>query len=401
MLTLSLAAARRLSLVRQHLAGPPLHPNADGILQIVRDLGYLQLDPTSVVARSHLLVLWGRLGPFDPLLLERLLWRQRRLVEYAALIVPSEDLPIYRVRMRQFATGTSARPRKVRTWLEENRKLRRYILTTLRRRGPLASNEFEDRAVTPWRSTGWTAGRNVTRMLEFLAASGNIMVAGRRGGQRLWDVVERVTPAWVSRKLLSEHESTRRRALNALTALGVATQAHLKAHYVGPRTKDLTSVLVELQREDQIAQVQVVDEGMILPGTWWMRTEDLPLVPQVSTRDGWMPRTTLLSPFDSLIINRSRTEQMFGFHFRMEIYVPKVKRRYGYFVMPILHEDRLIGRIDPVFERTRDTLVINALHVEPGFRLTAKSTTAVVGAIESLSQCLGASNIMYASRVPL
>jgi uncharacterized protein YcaQ len=238
-------------------------------------------------------------------------------------------------------------------------------------------------------------------MLEFLAASGQIMVAGRRGGHRLWDLVERVTPAWVSRKRLSEHEATRLRTLNALTALGVATPAHLKAHYVGPRTKDLTSVLLDLQREDQISQVQAVDDGMVLPGTWWMRTADLPLVPQMRTRDGWMPRTTLLSPFDSLLINRSRTEQMFGFHFRMEIYVPKVKRRYGYFVMPILHEDRLIGRIDPLFERTRDTLVINALHVEPGFRLTARSKTAVVGAIESLSQFLGASNITYASRVHL
>ena len=400
LLTLSVTAVRRLNLVRQHLAGPPIPPQQDGVFRIVRDLGYLQLDPTSAVARSHLLVLWSRLGLFDPELLENLRWRQRELVEYAALIVPSQDLPIYRARMRQFATGDSPWPRRVRGWLEQNRALRRYILTTLRRRGPLASHEFEDRATAPWRSTGWTAGRNVSRMLEFLGASGKIMVAGRRSGQRLWDLAERVTPEWVPRRNLSDQEATRRRTLNALASLGVATVAHLRAHYVGPRTKDVDGILSRLQREEEIVPVRVVADGTAVPGAWWMRTADLPLLPQVSIADDWLPRTTLLSPFDNLIINRGRAEQLFDFHFRMEIYVPRAKRRYGYFVMPILHGDRLIGRLDPTFDRTAHTLAIRALHLEPGFRLTAGSAKAVVGAIENLGQFLSATNVAYGSRVP-
>ena len=399
--THSLSAARRLNLVRQHLAGPRLRPTAAGLFRVVRDLGYVQLDPTSAVARSHLLVLWSRLGPFDPGILEPLLSRKRRLVEYSALIVPSEDLSIYRVKMRRFATGASPWPRRVRTWMAHNRALRAYILTTIRRRGPLSSNELEDRAAVPWPSTGWTSGRNVTRMLEFLHEAGKIMVAGRRAGQRLWDLAERVAPERVWRARLSDREATRRRTLNALAALGVATPAHLKACYVGPRAKDLTPVLSRLQAGGHIMQVRLVDDGATLPGTWWMRTADRALLRRLGSPDGWRPRTTLLSPFDNLIINRARTEQMFGFHYRMEIYVPKAERRYGYFAMPVLHGDRLIGRIDPRFDRARNTLLINALHLEPGARLTPKSGTAVAQAIESLARFLGASDITYAARVPL
>jgi len=227
------------------------------------------------------------------------------------------------------------------------------------------------------------------------------MVAGRRSGQRLWDLAERVAPDRVWRTRLSDREATRRRTLNALTALGVATPAHLKACYVGPRTKDLAPVLSRLEAEGHIIQVRLVDDGATLPGSWWMRTADLPLLRRLGSDDGWRPRTTLLSPFDNLIINRARTEQMFGFHYRMEIYVPKAERRYGYFAMPVLHGDRLIGRIDPRFDRARNTLLINSLHVEPGVRLTAKSRAAMAQAITSLAQFLGASDITYAARVPL
>jgi hypothetical protein len=371
-----------------------------GLFRVVRDLSYVQLDPTSEVARSHLLVLWSRLGAFDPARLERLLER-RRLVEYAALIVPGEDLSIYRVRMRQFATGTTAWPRRVRAWMAQNDALRRYVLAALRRRGPLPAQALEDRATVPWASSGWTAGRNVTRMLEFLAGSGTIMVAGRQGGQRLWDLAERVAPTTVWRTRMSDDEATRRRTLNALAALGVATPTHLRAHYVGPRVKDLTPVLSRLQAAGDIAQVRLVDGDAIVPGTWWMRTADVHLARRLHEDDGWRPRTTLLSPFDNLIINRARTEQLFGFRYRMEIYVPRAQRRYGYFAMPVLSGDRLVARVDPRFDRDQGTLWINALHAEPGLRLTPASRAAVVQAIEDLARFLGASRVVYGAGVGL
>jgi len=392
--------ARRFVLTRQHLAGPRGAPTAAGIVRLVRDLKYVQLDPTSAVARSHLLVLWSRLGPYDPALLDRLLWKSRRLLEYSAFIVPAEDYAIYRPRMRKFATGNSPWRRRVRAWMARNSRLRRHVLTALRSRGPLASDEFEDRAVSAWESSGWTAGRNVNRMLEFLGASGVLVVAGRRGGQRVWDLASHALPARATSASVTEREAERRRTINALTALGIARAGHIRAFYVGPRMGGLPQMLTALEQEGKIARVGIVGGGAAGKGVWWVRTQDLPLLHRLESGKPWIPRTTVLSPFDNLIINRSRTEELFKFRFRMEIYVPKAQRRFGYFVMPILHGDRLVGRIDPVFDRGQRHLRINGIFAEPDAPRDRSTGTAISRAIESLGEFLGAEDIVYPSEVP-
>ena len=396
---ISATTARRFVLTRQHLAGPRVAPTAAGIMRLVRDLRYVQLDPTSAVARSHLLVFWSRLGLYNPAMLDRLLWKERRLAEYSAFIVPAEDYSIYRPRMRKFAAGNSQWRRRVRTWMAQNAGLRRHVITALRRKGPLASDEFEDRAVSSWESTGWTAGRNVNRMLEFLGASGVLVVTGRRGGQRIWDLASHALPSRAIRSTVGESEAEHRRALNALAALGIARTAHLRAFYVGPRTADLPHVLGALEREGTIARVEIAGDGPLGKGTWWVRTKDLPLLRSPSA-GSWKPRTTLLSPFDNLIINRPRTEELFTFHFRMEIYVPKAQRRFGYFVMPILHGDRLIGRVDPFFDRGRQQLRINAIFAEPDAPKDRSTGAAIAGAVDNLAEFLGAQDIVYPSNVP-
>lgn len=367
-------------------------------MRLVRDLRYVQLDPTSAVARSHLLVLWSRIGPYDPHLLDRLLWTQKRLIEHSAFIVPAEDYPIYRLRMRKFATGNSARSRRVRAWMKQNAGLRRHVLVAIRHRGPLASNEFEDRAVASWQSTGWTAGRNVGRMLEFLGASGAIVVAGRRSGHRLWDLAERFLPAQATKEQLTEREAQRRRVLNALAAMGVATTADLKNFYVGPRTPDLPALLSTLEQEGRVARVEPT--GVPRKTTWWIRTADVSMLSDLASGKSWQPHTTLLSPFDNLIIHRSRTEALFNFRFRMEIYVPKGQRQFGYFVMPILHRDRLIGRVDPFFDRKTRKLRINAVFAEPDAPNNKSTGSAIAAALESLSEFLGATAISYPKTVP-
>ena len=166
---ISVLSARRLAVAAQRLTGPP--PGGKAMLEIVRQLGCLQLDPVSAVTPSHRLVLWSRLGAYDPAELDRLLWTDRRLFEYwahAASIVLTEDYPIHRETMRRYARGETSWSGRVQGWVRENAALRAHVLQELRRRGPLPARVFEDRSAHAWASGGWNSGRNVDRMLAFL-----------------------------------------------------------------------------------------------------------------------------------------------------------------------------------------------------------------------------------------
>jgi uncharacterized protein len=390
--TLDLTLARRLAVSRQRLAGaPPANGQGpEAIMSVAADLGGLQLDPISVVARSHQLVLWSRLGRYDRGDLEGLLWRERRLFEYwthAAAIVCTEDYPIHSLLMRRYP---SARYARMRAWLAENQALRRSILGQLRAGGPLPTRALEDRSQTAWRSSGWTAGRNVDRMLDALWTQGRIMVAGRQGQQRVWDLAERWLPAWAPTRRPPEREVVRLAAQRSLQALGVATARDIDRHFTAGRYPGLAAVLAGLERAGQVERVRLADDGRELPGPWYVHADDLPLLERLEAGD-WRPRTTLLSPFDNLIINRERTERLFGFHYRMEIYVPKAARRFGYYVLPVLHGDRLIGRVDPAMDRASGRLVVNAVHAEPD--AAAAAGPAVAAAIGELAAFLGAGGV--------
>jgi uncharacterized protein YcaQ len=188
---ISHTVARRLAIVAQGLAG--LRPRADteGIMDVIGRLGCLQLDPITIVARSHLLVLWSRLGPYDQGLLDLLLWQERRLFEYwahAASIVLTQDYPLHQMRMRSYGKGFDAWSQQVSAWMQQNETLRISILSALQQRGPLRSRDFEDPVQVAWRSSGWTDGRTVGRMLDFLWAQGHILVSKRVGAHKWWDL---------------------------------------------------------------------------------------------------------------------------------------------------------------------------------------------------------------------
>jgi uncharacterized protein YcaQ len=393
--TLSPALARRLAVTRQRLAGPPPAPNAAGMMDVLHDIRCLQLDPISTVARSHLLVLWSRLGAFDPATLDRLLWEERRLFEYwahCASMVLTEDYPLYQPLMRAYAGDGSSRAARRRAWVEQNRALHDHILHRLRTEGPLPSRLFEDHAEAPWHSTGWTSGRNTSQMLNYLWLSGVITVAGRAGAQKLWDLSERVLPEWTPREEVPEDHVVRRAAEIAIRALGVARPGDIRRHFLRDRYENLPAVLADLEREGRIERVRIAEDGHAWPGVWYLHAEDAPLLERLEAGD-WSPRTTLLSPFDNLICDRARTTALFGFDFRIEIYTPKAQRRFGYYVLPILHGDRLIGRIDPVFERRHKRLVLNAVHIEPDAPADPDTGRAVVASVESLAAFLGAREI--------
>ncbi len=394
-LIISPTLARRLALTRQRLAGPRPAADASGLMEVARDLGCLQLDPISVVARSHQLVLFSRVGPYELAHLDQLLWQERRLFEYwahCASIVLTEDYPLHSRMMRAYPSGDSAYRQRAREWIAQNQKLRRYILDRLRREGPLLSRQLEEDGLHPkaWVSTGWTSGRNISRMLDYLWISGKIMVAGRDGIQKRWDLAERVLPAWTPRDRLLEREVVRRAAQKSLRALGVATPRHIQQHFTRGRYPDLTRVLADLEAEGRVKRLEIRD----LPGPWYLHADDELLMTQLPA--DWQPRITLLSPFDNLICDRARTRQLFDFDYTMEIYVPAAKRKYGYYVLPILHGDRLIGRVDPAMDRERGALKVNAVYAEPD--APRNVGRAVAGAIEDLAAFLGAGEILYNSR---
>ena len=401
MRTISPTVARRLAITAQRLAGDRPQPDADGIVALVRQLGCLQLDPTNVVAPSHRLVVWSRLGNYPRAALDGLQWEQKQLFEYwahAASIVLTEDYPIHRRLMVSAQRGTSAWFRHGSAWIASNAALKRHVLHEIRRRGPLPASSFEDRSEHAWQSSGWTGGRNIDRMLTGLWIRGFLVVARRESGRRWWDLAERWLPAWTPRHSMSERQVVRQAAQRSLRALGVARMRDIDRHFIAGRYPGLPDVLKSLEREHLVEQVEVRDGATTWAGTWYVHADDLPLLDRVD-RKGWKPRTTFLSPFDNLIRDRDRTRLLWGFDYTIEIYTPPAKRKYGYYVLPILHGDQLIGRIDPIVDRKQQKLTLRAIHLEPGTE-SREAGDSVVSAIKRLATFVGAKTVAPTGAVP-
>jgi uncharacterized protein YcaQ len=373
--------ARQLAVTGQLLDAP----RPGSIEEVVRRLGEVQIDPTSAVARTEQLVLFSRLGPrFRVAELERLLWGERTLFEYWAHIVPTADLPIHRISMRRYPHGTWKRREYVRGWLEANDAFVRYVIGELRRRGPLRARDLENRAAEGWRTGGWNdEGQNVPMLLDILWLQGRVMIVGRDGQQRIWDLASRSLPRVPARPasvIAAElvDRQLRARGLERLERIGTL--------FDGPVPMRDAAIRRHL-RDGLIVPVEV--EG--LPGRWVAHRDLLDTT--------FRGRTTLLSPFDDLISDRERTERLFDFRFRLEIYVPKAKREFGYFVLPILRGDRLIGRIDPLYDRKAGVLRVSALYVESHAR--PADGAAARHAIEELAAWLTATDIAWPTFPPV
>jgi uncharacterized protein len=399
---IDLTTARRLAIAKQRLAGHEPRSSPAKVLDVIRSIRCVQLDPISVVARSPLLVLRSRLRDFQPRHLDRLLYRDRSLFEYwahAASIVLSEDYPIFRYRMRNWPGPPGSWGDRVRDWMQLNAKLRRSVLSELRKRGPLRLRDFPDHSVQSWESSGWTRDRNVDQMVRFLWIQGKVMVADRNGLEKWWDLAERVLPESVRRERLTDAQVARRAIELSLRCLGVGTAAHVRGHFTHGYP-GLPAILQGFERTGLAERVEVVHEGTSRPGTWYVHRDDMPLLERIE-RGWWEPSTTMLSPFDNLLHDRKRLLDLFGLDYKMEIYVAAVKRRHGYYSMPVLHGDRFLARVDPANDRELSRLLVHNVVPEPGFRADRVSATAVSTAVQDLAAWLGANSVEVAGRVPV
>jgi uncharacterized protein YcaQ len=362
-------------------------PRPTSILEVVEGLGSVQMDPTRTVARTEHLVFWSRLGRrFRIDELERLLWQERSLFEYRAFILPTSQFAVHRETMRRYPGPTPGRHAYVRRYLRENGRFRRYVLQRLRDEGPLPTRAFEDRSAVGWQTGGWNDdGKNTSMMLEVLWARGEVMIAGRAGQERVWDLATRSLPFDEPRP--SAGEEARRLLDVQLRALGISKVNRFGWTFAGDRPPGWERALARLEREGRAVRVTV--DG--LPGERWAHGEIL-------DRD-FRGRTVLLSPFDRLIHDRQRAEELFGFRFRLEIYVPKAKREYGYFVFPILHSDRLVGRLDPVHDRAANVLRVQGVFPEDG--APPDAWTAIRKQLDELASWVGADGVELPSLPPV
>jgi uncharacterized protein YcaQ len=382
------AAIRRLAIRNQRLAGPAprKRPTADDLLETVKALRCLQLDPTAVVARSHLLVLFSRHGAFDEATFEQIAYERRDLFEYwahEASYVLSEDLPIHRYAMK--APEGGAWRAKQNQWWDTEADFRTHIVERLQQEGPLRARDIEDRAQVGWESTGWTHARNVARMLDLMWVRGHVGISRREGAQRVWDLMARCLAPGAPREELSDEEVTYRAAPYAIKALGAGRVPHIRAHFTRNRYPHLATVLARHQKEGTLKRIEVDGLG----DDWWIHSEDLETLESADFK----PRTALLSPFDNLLCDRARTEALFGFTHRLEIYTPKPKRRWGYFVLPVLDGDRLVARIDLAMDRKRGVLQAIEVHKEPRTPRGKRLPQAIRRELERLAAWRGATGI--------
>ncbi len=394
--TLTRQHARRLAISRQHLDGRAAPP----LLDLIRDLGCVQLDPIRHVERTHLLVLWSRLGQFDETELERLRWQDRALFEYwahAASLVLTEDYPVHRWRMELLHDDANSRQARAwKAWFDEEADtmypLLDHVRAQLQQNGPMLSRQFEEEAAKfPSR---WYNGRYVPRILDYLWSKGEVMVHGRPGNQRLWGLAETFWPDWTPLESWQPEQVTAVAAQKSLRALGVATPTQIKYHFTRQTYPALTAVHKQLLQEGVIEKVQIVENGQPLKGDWTMHSADVPLLEDIQAGN-WQPRTTLLSPFDNLICDRDRTELLWDFFYRIEIYVPAAKREYGYYVLPILHGDQLIGRVDSKMDRQTNTWHIHNIYAQPNAPADEGTIKGVGTAVQNLATCLGATQITW------
>lgn len=344
---LDLEQARRIAVRAQLLSAE----RPDDLLETVRQLTVVQLEPTAPIAPTADLVLWSRLGDaYRPSDLTDALERDGTLVELDLMARPMEDLALFKAEMDAWPTRESTR-----IWLDDNVEFAEDVLERLELDGPLTSRDIADTSLTAWPSSGWNGNRNVIMMLECLGRQGRIAVVGHRGRDRVWDLAERVFHADIP--TIPFEEAQRIRDERRLRSYGIQRDS------TAPRVGD--------------AGLPATVDGV--RGRWRVDPEALD--------QPFEGRTALLSPFDGLLRDRKRMELLWGFDYSLDMYKPAHRRRWGYYALPILHGDALVGKVDATTDRDAGVLRVDAVHEDVPFDSTLAD--AVDAELESLARWLG------------
>jgi uncharacterized protein YcaQ len=394
------SALRALALRAQGLDRlRPADSDPDTIYETVKTLGCVQIDTLNVVKRSHYLVLWSRLGNYDPAALDRLLFAedQRRLFEYwghAASIIPLEH---YRYSLPQMIRTREQPGRGWSRWLEKeaNRAIVEHVRDRIRGEGPLRSADFKHEGE---RRGTWWDWKPAKQALEYLFATGELMIADRIHFQRVYELTERVLPAWVDTRAPSRREAHRFYVEQAIRALGVcrpeqaADYAYMKRGTARP--------IVEHLVEDGVA---IAVDGILADGSVALlivHRDNLGLLEQAADGALTPHHTTFLSPFDNLFWAKDRDSDFWNFRQVLEAYKPAQDRIWGYFSLPILHGERLVGRFDPKLDRNTGSLQLEALYLEPDVEPHEELVTEVARAMRSFMQFHDASELIIDRSTP-
>ena len=341
-------------LAAQGLGTVPKRATKEDVRGIIRQMGVLQIDSISVVARSPYLVLWSRLGYYEPRWLDELL-AEGALFEYwshAACFIPIEDYGLYR---RLMIEGGE----KTRSWMQAHHEEIEHVMERVSENGPVRAAEF---ARTDGKAGGWWEWKPEKRALEHLFAAGELMISRRENFHRVYDLRERVLakalPDWEDALAPNEQEVRRALALKTVRALGVALARWVPDYFRTPK-KGVSGLLEELADEGSLLRARIEDEPA------YLHPDNAGLAEEILSGGLRSSVTTLLSPFDPVVWDRARALELFGFEYKIEVYTPAARRRYGYYSLPILHSGSLVGRLDAKAHRKQGTFEVKSIHLEP------------------------------------
>lgn len=403
-LEITIQEARRLFLLKQHLVSPfPKGTFENRLLTLLRDTAYIQWDPVSVVAPSHLISMWSRIGVFNRKELDTLLFKTKIIfLHYApiAFLVLTEDYPIYYSLMKDFphsfGRAWNSHISSAEKFISSHEELRKQVLEKLSE-GEKGIGDFRYMGKRKRSPDGWTSGNEVSTLLTYLHMQGEIMVSGRSGAQNLWSLSGDFLPDWTPFEEYSQRDLEVRTALRSFNAIGVATEMDINRYFVRGRYWSLPDTLKFLESGGNIQKVDV--EGGGNRKVYYIAREDVSLLDKLDSVD-WESNMRILAPFDNILNVRDRTERFFNFKYTLEQFFPKDKRKYGTYVLPVLWQDKLVARMDAKLEKESKTLKIVSVHSEPGFENDARIPANLSSKITEFAQFLSADRIEYSSRMP-
>ena len=392
-------AAKRLTIYKQFLAGNTPEGSFDFKLKtIIRNIGYIQWDPVTVAAPSHLISIWSRIGKFEWPDLDKIMWEDKEVLFNwvpTAWLVLAEDYPIFFSLMKRYPDsmrkGWASHAETARKFLETHDDLRKKIIERLKE-GPAETGDFKDYGSRKKSPDGWSSGNEVTQLLFHLHMSGEVMVVGHSGNQNVWSLTEHFLPQSVEKTIFPPVELEKCMAVRGLRALGIASEYDIYRYFVRGRYTDMKGALKRLIEDEKVVKVTI--EGQPKLKQLYMLADDKRTLGSIIS-DKWEPQLNLISPFDNLITLRDRTERFFNFNYTLEQFAPKEKRKYGTYVLPILWDSDLVGRIDVKFDKHMKILNVNGVFAEPEYEKDSIIGSRLGDRVKDFAEFLGAEKTTY------